>query len=317
MATVYEMTMFLCIGLLAVVVAVFVLAASLLGRAIDEARKEQSRIAEAEQEDVDEAIAKIRTQIGQTTASKEDLDRLRAGLSEYVKRSEKLRREAKRAASRYGLLTAKGSVLLPAMTFLFALVLAGAARWWVGLSYAPWGGQLLWATSLLLLCWGCVRVYRSLQVIEKLAISTDEAQDKRMGDALEAALRRREEAERPKLVLKFEGKQPPFKFTHDTEETIACGIFLGQGDVANGAEFWFAAPRAFAFPGMETFPADRWVPGAHSVCLRCSVPLKRGLTWVAELRIKAPTSVGKFEAHYRAFCEGFEGGIEKTEIEVV
>ena len=148
-----------------------------------------------------------------------------------------------------------------------------------------------------MLSWGCVRIYRCLLVIEGLTRSSS--------------------AGRPALALEFQGIKPPSRLTRDTEVNLACNVSLTQGDVANGVELWFASSRAFLFLGPKTVSADYLEPGLHGVTLQCPFTLKKGLPWRPKLRIRAPSGAGRFEMHYRLVCEGFDGGDQKFEIEVV
>lgn len=315
MAALYEMTMLLSIALIAIVATVFVIAASLLGRAIEEASREQAEIAKKKSEEFDESIRGLQQKLN-TVKKPEAIDSLRKELDEYERKKSKLDKDSERISQRYGLLTVKGSVLYPSAFFLISLALAGAARYVETVPVVS-AANSLWSLSLLALAWGSYRIYHCLKVIQSVAITTEEAQFKRMTQAFEIALDRHEESRRPKLELKFKKGRPPFSFKPGVEETIKLGITLKQGDVAKGAEAWFFAPEGFEFPGQQTWQQgdDSPIPRALTMSLLLG-DLKRGTEYMRDLTIKTPLKIDEYSLRYQLKCEGFPGKITEFELKV-
>lgn len=317
MSGIYDITMLLCIALLAVVVTVFVLAVSLLGRAIEEAGNEQRKIKEQEAEELNRTIQGAETKLKEAKEHGE-LVELKKELNGYEKRKIEFQKALRGTAGRYKPLTAKGSVLFPGILFLISLVLAGGARY-VATVPVAWAAHFLWSLSLLGLAFGCYMVYHSLEIIQSVAVTTEEAQHKRTTKALETALEQHEKASRPVLGLAFRKEKPPFSFKPDTEEVIKFLVFLQQGDVANNTEVLFFAPEGFDFPGMHTWRQDdifTQFPEALTTKLKME-SLRRKMNYWKELSIKTPTQPGKYKLLYQLHCDGFASEFEEFEIEVI
>jgi hypothetical protein len=304
MTVLYEMTIFVAIALAAITVTVFVIAASLLGRAIEESSRKQEEVVLKESSEFDETIAGLQKKL--KGAKKADvIDDLKNQISDYEAKKRRADEELKRISQRYGLLTVKGTVLYPGIFFLASIVLAGVARYIVTLPQV-WVANVAWGLALLALAWGCYRICQCLRVIEGVAITTEEAQFKRTTQALEKALERHEESKRPKLELKFRKREPPFSFKPDVEESIEFGISVKQGDVARGTEVWFLAPKGFEFPGRETWyqSDDAPIPNALTTCFDLG-DLKRGTNYTQALITRMPSETGEYILRYRLKCEGF------------
>ena len=317
MAAIYDITMFLCIALLAVVVTVFVVAVSFLGRAIEEASREQAEIKQEEAKERDKTIEEMRAKLDQAKAPAE-IRKLRRDLERYEKEARKFEEASRKAAGRYRPLTVEGSVLYPGVLFVISLVLAGGARYATTTTTLEWTAWVLWGLSLPALAFGCYRIHQSLKAVQSVAMVTEEAQHKRMVEALVVALDQHEEARRPALELEFREKQPPFSFKRDTEEIIKVRVILAKGDVARKAEAWFLAPEGFDFPG-----ADKWnqpddfttLPGALTTKFELG-DMKRLTYETRNLKIKAPPKAGEFRLFYELKCEGFNSKCEEFVVKV-
>jgi len=68
MSVIYQLTFFLAIALLAIVITVFVLAVSLLGRAVRLSTEEQTKAEEKRKEDTENEIKKMQDKLGQAKA---------------------------------------------------------------------------------------------------------------------------------------------------------------------------------------------------------------------------------------------------------
>lgn len=302
MATLYEMTVFLGIALIAIVATVFVIAASLLGRAIEEASREEEEIARKKSDDFDESIKGLEQKL-KAAKKPEAISNLRKEIDEYEEKKRKLDKDSERILQKYGLLTVKGTVLYPGIFFLVSLVLAGAASY-VATVPIVWVANSLWGLSLLALVWGSYRIYQCLKVIQSVAITTEEAQFKRTTQALEMALERHEESKRPKLELTFKKGKPPLSFKPSVEESIEFRIVFKEGDVAKGAEAWFFAPAGFEFPGSATWHQDSDYALPKALTTKVSLgDLRRWFKCEKSLTIKTPPEVGEYRLGYRLFCD--------------
>ena len=311
---------FLCLTLIAVVIAIFTLAVSFLGRAIQESKKEQQ---EAARRDKVEAVARVAQlhksiQRVQSQLKEEAVNALKKELRQYEKEKKQSEKAAKRTAPkyrRYRLLTVPGGVLPTSILLLVSFSLAAVAQLFTtAVGYAPLGA------SVVALLWACYRIYRSLRFVQEVAVTTEEAQFTREAEALELALDRHEEKGRPALELRFIEQEPPFTFKADTKEIIQFRVRLCRGTAAKGAEVWFYAPEGFKFPDSErtwrqggTFSL---LPNALTTKFELGT-LKKGIGYPERLAVQTPSEAGRFTLLYRLHSEDSAGEHERFDIEVV
>lgn len=309
------MAMFLSITLIAIVATVFVIATSLLGRAIEESSRQQAEIAEKQSSEFDETIAGLQKELNEAKKAKV-IDALTKQISEYEAKKKEAEEELERISKRYSLLTVRGTVLYPGMFFLISLILAGAARYIVTVPLVL-VANAVWGLALLALAWGSYRICQCLNVIQSIAITTEEAQFKKTTQALEMALEQHEEARRPKLEWKFKKRVPPFTFKPDVKETIEFTVELKQGDEAKSAEVWFFAPKGFEFPERSTWyqPDDSPMPNTLTTTLDLG-NLKRGTLYLNSLIIKTPTKIDEYSLGYQLKCIGFTHDPTKFTVKV-
>jgi hypothetical protein len=338
MTVLYEMTIFVAIALTAITVTVFVIAASLLGRAIEESSRKQEEVVREESSEFDKTIAGLQKRLGGAKKA-EVIDDLKKQISEYEERKKGAEKELKRISQRYGLLTVKGTVLYPGLFLLISIVIAGTARYiatlppvtgldgteillvlipgWIEDPILLFVANVAWGLSLLALAWGCYRICRCLKVIEGVAITTEEAQFKRTTKALEMALERHEESKLPRLKLEFEKGKPPFNFKPGVEEIIEFSVDFEQGDIAKGVEAWFFAPEGFIFPGSKTWyqSSSYSIPNALTTRVKLG-EVRRWFRKAGKLTIKTPSETGEYRLRYQMFCEDSRGDFITFKIKV-
>jgi len=308
--------------LLAIIVAIFVLAASLLGRAIQQAREEQQAASAREQEEAEaqatqlgKAIAEVQSKLKEAATS-EAVSTLEGQLSQYKKErktSEKQSKKAARRHHRYRALTVQWGILPTSMLVLASLVLAAAAQ-----PVTAAAGYALLSVCGLFLLGACYRIYQSLRVVQEIAVTTEEAQFKREVEAFETALVRLEERKRPILSLKFIEAEPPFKFKPSSQQVIQFHVSLIWGDAARSTRIDFIAPEGFDFPGHEPYRRSLHVqefPGALTAIFQIGDVL-RDMTHYRKLNITAPATPGTYTLNYWLGGEGCIGRFEPFEVEI-
>lgn len=313
---------FLCLTLLAIVIAIFILAVSFLGRALEQARKEREEAAELGKKQanelarhLDEIIAEVQIKLKGTEAA-EAISALEKELEQYKKQKKESKKQLKRAVSRYKrymLLTVPRGVLPTSLLLLVSFSLAAMAKLFTTpVSYAPL------VVSLLVLGWACLRIYLSLLTVQEVAVTTEEAQFSRETEALETALEIHEAKKRPELKLNLIAPPLPFRFKQSTEVIINFWVELIKGDVGKAMEVYFFADTGFEFPGRKIFyqkPGTR-KPGTLTTMIDMG-DIKRGISHPLDLKIKTPSEAGQFSLEFRIICEGFSGDIEEFPIEII
>ncbi len=320
MDVIYQLTFFLALAVLAILVTIFVFAVSLLGRALERASKEKEKTLEAQKEATEKEIAGIQKQISKLLKKehiKKELGELEKKLRQLRKQGEEFEKKISKIGKAPELLTVRGGVIPPARILAIALILCGVAL--VLYESQIVIANLLWVLGLAAIFYSVWCIYQSLKVIESVAITSEEAALVREVQALKTAFREYDEEKKPELILVWKKQQPPFHTKADSTKKLLFGLYLTRGDVADDADVMLYAPPGFSFPDRSsiTQEADHPIaPEFVSACVYYGAPIIRGGTVAQEVNIKAPTAVGKFEAYYRVSCRGFCGEYKKFEIVV-
>lgn len=317
MGVIYQLTFFLALGLLAIVITIFVFAVSLLGRAIEAAAiSEADKLAERKASNVEE-MAAIRQEIQDAEASGQIPKGLRRKLEKLEKKDKKFEKEQSKIRKAPESLAVRGGVYYPCAFLIAALALNGGALYLSNIQNIHWAISLsLWILGLAAVGYSIYRICKSLGVIESVAVPSEEVAFKRETEAFKAALKEIEEEKKPKLGLTFEDAQSPFHVGTESEMGIEFAVHLIKGDIARSAVVYFGAPAGFDFLGMPRGPRlvgkyANYVSGQFELG-DIVQPLSK-LRW---LKFRAPSKPERYTAFYRLLCEGFHSGTHEFEIEV-
>lgn len=299
----YDATILLNLGLIAIVVATFVLGASLLGRAIKEFSETEENTLKAQKEQLGKDIENLKIQVNKIKASN-DTKTLKNKLGELENIQRKNELELRQIRTKPKLLTVNGSVVYPAALFLVSLFLSVGAK----LFPQAWLSIPIWLLSIIFVGFGCYRVYQSLGVIEKVAITTEQAYLRSTKEAFEAALESREEAKRPLLELEFLPEKPPFTLKPDSIHEIKYVVQLKKGDFVEDTEVRFYVPDGFDFPGLvksQTGSGSFFAAPNMSYTVVSVGTVKLGLFHRLKINIKTPTKSGTYTIIYFINGKGF------------
>ena len=252
MGIVYQLTFFLALGLLAIVITIFVFAVSLLGRAMEAAAKsEKEKLAERKENNAKEMTA-MKKEIEEAEANGQIPRGMIRKLKKLEKRDKKFGKELSKIRRAPELLTVKGGVLPVGSCLLGALILNGGA-WYLsnGQIFSWIIPVLIWILGLVATGYSISRIYQCLKTIESVAITSEESALKRTVEAFKIAEKELEEEKKPELALAFEGKQPPFHVEAEAETSLTINIRLSSGDVARKPEVILVAPPDFEFLKMQ------------------------------------------------------------------
>jgi hypothetical protein len=308
---VYQLTFFLALGLLAIVITVFVFAVSQVGRATESASKEQQDILLKQKEAKGKQIEKIQGQL-EEARKVGHLDEAKL-LTELQNTKEEIAgydAQLRHLQERIMLIRRKGAVVCPGVFFITALVLTITAS---GLADGQNFIALpLWIISIGALVFGGSRVFRTLGAIEEVTITSQEAMEK-LPEAVKVALRELEEEKKPELEIKFKGAQPPFQMKAKSEMLIKILVGITKGDVARNAVVAFWAPPVFKFPDSpRSLPSEKYTSYVST-----SIPLGdiiRPTRTTCSIKLKAPSQPSSYTMAYRLFCEGFDSDYKEFKI---
>lgn len=307
--------------LLGLVVAIFVLAVSFLGRAIEQSSEQEARIIDEREEEFERTVQEAKKKLAKRKASGEELSEAKRTLESYEIKKKWFEKRRARASSGYRLLTVKGGILYPGVALLLSLAFVVTAKYLITVSgpAAQIFSYILLILAAVGIVWGCYRAYRSLSIVQSVATIPEEVQLKRTIEAFETALERHDEKRRPKLEFHFIDPLPPFEFKRSSEQAIEFAVYAEEGSPAKGVNVEFVAPDGLEFPDVEEEHRGKHMenyPGALKNVVKL-VDLIGGYTVESELTIKLPAKVGTYKLLYGVGCEGFTSDWECEEVTVV
>lgn len=304
MAMVYELTFFLGLGLLAIVVAIYVLSVTQIGKSAElSSEKQHNRIVERKnlatkqierlQKQLDEA-----KEIGQIDEAK-----LRNALAESQAEIEIYETGITRLRERTLLLERKGAIVWPGSSFLATIVFSVAAIATIGInSIIP---LALWIFGIFSLTLGIYRVYLTLGALQEVTIASRDSID-RLPEAVKKALTDIELERKPELGLSFLGEQPPFHFKSGQQSIVILKISLDKGDVARNICTFLACPPGFKFPNNPLCAPPSPKPYNDYNCILWEHDsITAGVFVRIAVPIQAPDTPGDYDAIYMMSCEGF------------
>ncbi len=267
MEAVYQVTIRVALAVLALVVPVFILTVTLLGRAIERARAEREALASQQKAALDKQIEQAKTALEKAKGERGTVPELKADLRglgrELHKLSQAERQARRRVEWESQSLTLKGCVLRPGGLCLIsialtevAMLLAGgrAAPWlWIGWDAAPWVAAVAALSSAIWL------LLRSLAVVQEIALTSDEVSLKQMASAVKQALLDAEAARAPEVALEWAHGEPPFEVEAGKELALEFYLSLDQGTEAK-VRPWILVPPEFTYKGKSRTGAQRAEP---------------------------------------------------------
>lgn len=312
MGGIYQLTFFIALALLAVVVTIFVYAVSQVGRATNLASKEQEVILWQQKEAKKRRIEKLQKRLEEAKETGH-LDKFRL-IDEILKTEGEIASyndKLKHLEERVTLLTRRGAVIWPSGFFAATLALNIIASG-IAASQNP-AAFTLWLASLGTLGYGIFRVFKTLGAIQEVTISSEEALEK-LPEAVKKALKELEEEKKPILKLGFLEAQPPFHTEVESEMAIKFTTSLERGDIASKVAVVFFAPPGFEFLGSPKgpLPSKKYVSYVST-----EFDLKeiiRPIDKVRWVKLKAPSQPNRYTLVYRVYCEGFDSGSKEFEL---
>lgn len=319
MIVLYQSTFWLALALLAIVITVFVLAVSLLGRAIRISVEEQERVEQEKRKSSSEQITKLNSQLNEA-AKKEgqpDIDSLKKNINDLQKQLRLANWRLRWICFKPKLLRVTWGALFPASLFVISIVTSSLAIY-----YDPTSHDIalsLWYTSIFFIILGIILIILTLTVTQDVAASTDEASFIRQKEMMKSALFEVEEAKKPSLILKFLNEQPPFDIVSNQEKVIDFFLHLDKGDIAVHPRVMFFVPEGFMFPGHSFYKQSlsvRIVGGLLSATInfeRCA----KAFDEINKITIVAPSEKDSYEAWYKVGCDSYDGELIPFKINVV
>ncbi|MFC1916044.1 hypothetical protein ACFLW4_05060 [Chloroflexota bacterium] len=316
MEVIYQSVFFIAIALLAITVAVFVLAVSLLGRAVRLSVREQMIAEQRRKEDTENEIKKIQAKLEQAkSAKKVEVEDLVKSLRELEVKDRKHRNRLRWIKIKPKLLTANWGALVPGALFLSSALFSGYALYYkdsepVADTYAFF--------SIITLFAGILIVGLALKVIEGVAVTSEETSFLREKEMFKASLKEIEEEKKPVLILNFSGTQPPFRMKAGSEMGIEFDIGVTAGNIGRDITIFIYAPPSFKFPKhVRGLPPKGYEKIAEYVCALVDMGnILRGIYKKGRLTLRAPSQPANYTLYYGYLCEGYHSALKNFGVAV-
>ena len=319
MEVIYQMTFFLALGLLAIVITVYVFAISLLGRAMEAAvRREHEKLAERKKNNAEEMVS-----IKKDIEEAEDSGQIPKGLIRKLKKLEKIDRKFGKELDKIRrapeLLTVNGGVIPAGIPLLVAIILSGIAGyfWYLyTIGIFIWIDPVFfWIAGLVAILYSIFRIYCSIKVIESVAITSEEAALKLTVEAYKIAQHELEDERRPEIGIKLIDKSFPISAKANSEVLLYFGLNLSKGEFAEDIGVYICLPQGFDFPGHDTTvtDSDHEYPNYILTEWVLTKALK-GMVYRRSINIKTPPTAGRYNIVFYKLCKGFAAGPVEEEI---
>lgn len=309
MVSVFESLLLLGIGLLGITITIFVLAVSLLGKAIRASAQEKQTAEESRKKDTDEQVKELQTELTVLSAKgkldNKQIQQLQDSLQGLQNKQAAHTRRLRWIRLKPRLLTATGGVLIPSLFFITSIIATIGALYFLTIDQSNDTNNLFSATVLSLLI-GIIWIAFVLKAIEEVTLTSDEVVFSRDKEMFVTALKEYDEARKPALLFLWK-TQPPFQFPSDSSQTINFAVKVDKADFAENVHVSFYLPTGFSFPGQEPLIQDSsagLLSGLQTGSVSFDEPLLAGTNWTSKVAIKAPAASGEFPGYWQLKGKG-------------
>ncbi|MFC1992076.1 hypothetical protein ACFLVC_05095 [Chloroflexota bacterium] len=317
LASLFQITFYLSLALLAILITVFVLAVSLLGRAIRISLDEQKK---TEQEQQEQASALYESIEGKLNIAKEEgkgpnIDSLTKSLREAKKQMKKHGRRLIWIRWKPKFLKTSWGIFIPGSFFIASIVFSALS---LQFQTSPTMSLSLWILSLITMFSGVALICLILKVIESVAVTSDETSFIRQKEMMVSALTEVEEGKKPSFVLQF-GETLPIDIKSDEVSTIHLYIQLTKGSIARKPKAMFFLPEGFEAPNNKTIVQRDHIPtigGLLSFDIDF-IDCTKAFSPSGQIVLKAPSTKGAYTIFYKVGSEEFDGKLGNFIVNVV
>lgn len=291
--------------LIAVDIAIFVLAVTFLGEAIELAKKEKIKSEEKEIEEFSKRIDELKKRQKEldSHASEEELYKIRENIDKALGQRAYSEKKKKKIENKYGSLKFKNSVVYPTILFFLATFFCSFLIHIT--SDINIKLTVLFASILLLLAGGYNMAY-VLTVIESIAIGSEERRWLKTKEAFKSSLEEHEKRKKPLPFLWFV-TQEPLELEQNKEAEIEFKVTLkyeGGEYAENLSVMLFVSPEIELLHDKKTVQSSEFfIPNADSIRYEIGNIVKR-VNYLRKVKIKSTEKTGAFVLRYSVYCKG-------------
>ncbi len=288
--------------LIGVIITIFVLTVTFLGRAAKLARDIKTETEQKSKQEFDKEISLLQQKVKD---SPDDLESLKQQISELEEKKKYTVDQLNLLEKKYNALGLKESVLLPGTLFLLSLIFG---NWVILISGKQSWECASFLLALIFLVCGVNKIISALRTISDVSLNTDDHQFKQLENALTQALKTVESDKEPRPVVKFI-ETPPFVFKANSSGEIKFEIdlLLPGNPEAKNVDVWFlCSPElillkegnsAEPFKQKDTYT----IPNANTIRYKYNL-VRKHTRYHGIIRLKT-TVAGSFKMRYKADCD--------------
>lgn len=288
----------LALVLIGIIITVFVLTVTLLGRAAKLAKEKRTETEQKSKQEFDKDIATLNQKLKENPS---DLGGLKKQIADLESKKNYTENQLKELEIKYRALGLKESVFAPGGLFLTSLVFG---NWIILISQSQIWKFISFSLSLIFLAYGIKKIKLTLQAVSDVSLSTDDYQSAQLQNALIQALKTVENEKEPRPSIIFKEKSP-FIFKINTEATIEFSIILlTPGNIeAKNVDVWFLSSPEIELlkskNSVEPFKqnSDFVIPNANTIIFKFGI-IQRHNKSTGILKIKT-TTAGNFKLKYK------------------
>jgi hypothetical protein len=297
----------MAISFIAIDITAFVLAVTFLGEAIEIGKKEKVKFESDEVLRFDRKIIELKEKINLSTKPS-DLMRLNRDIENFARQRQLSENNKNRIEKKYGSLRFIDSVVVPNILFFISIILSSV----IIHLFTNFDHKLtIVISSAASLAAGIYGVAYSLNVVELVALGSEQRKTEKQFETLVKALFEHEKKNKPKPILKFISDFP-FELKKGVEEDLKFQMSLDDsaGDYAEDVEL-----RIFVSPEIELSGSsiDRKtkqsqtfsnIPNADTSVI-CIPSMNKKVKYNNTLKIKTDAQPGKYLLRYSMYCKGY------------
>lgn len=315
---IYQLTFFLALALLTIVIMIFVFAISLLGRAMEAAVKaERDKLSEKKQNNLEE-IEGMQSDIDKAKKSGEIPTELLERINGLNKKNALIDKELSIIRKAPGALTVRGGVFKPGSYLVGALVLTGAAWYSSNVqNLSQIVPIVFWILALVAIGYSIWLMCKSLRIIQDVAITSEEAWIMKTVEAFKVAEKEIEQERRCSLEFRCEDIDFPLKTKVDSELILKPTLRISKGLSAEEISLHIGLPTSFEFKDasntyiLHSYLDDRDYNFARYDVGTLTFPF---IFTCGEVKIKTPLTADTYKMVYAMAGKGMSPSMEELEI---
>lgn len=296
---------------LAVVITIFVLTVTILGKAARIAKEKKDEEEQKSNQSFDEDIKALQKSINKDS---KNIDELKKKIADIETKKNYTTSALNDLDKKYNALGIKESVLVPGACFFITIIFS---NWLIFISQNKIWEGLVFLISTSFLFYGVKKVLFTLLAIQYFSLNIKDDQAEQFQNAMVRALKSIEKDKEPKPYIKFIDNKPPFIFKVGIEAIIKFEIELktpGSTEAKNLDVWFLTSPEVeileksgYGTPFKQG--SDYSIPSANTIIYKFAT-VRTGTRSVGEIKIKT-TVPGNFKMRYKIDCDNHSESANK------